>query len=257
MKKELKKNIYETVSTLRNLFIKMKAMLEEGTRQKTQTEKEIKAMRTQLEASTRANTKGRIGTSSDREREHTTTLSRQGQPPRDHPQKLYSEVVAGRERKKFKLTIRSRGNQTPDEITRLLKTKVNPTEIKVGITSLRPLRDGRIIIEVGSKKDKETLGEKIGQKCGEEPEVNIQRLRNPRLVLISIPNDTTLENVREILTQQNPELGLKDGIIEPKFCYTTKRGTRNLVIEVDSGTRNKLLQTKVKMGWTICKIETI
>jgi hypothetical protein len=29
MKKELKKNIYETVSTLRNIFNKMKVMLEE------------------------------------------------------------------------------------------------------------------------------------------------------------------------------------------------------------------------------------
>jgi len=38
MRKELKKNIYETVSTLKNLFIKMKAMLEEGTRQGTQME---------------------------------------------------------------------------------------------------------------------------------------------------------------------------------------------------------------------------
>jgi len=38
MKKELKKNIYETVSTLKNLFIKMKAMLEEGTRQENQME---------------------------------------------------------------------------------------------------------------------------------------------------------------------------------------------------------------------------
>ena len=34
MKKELKKNIYETVSTLRNIFNKMKVMLEEGMRQK-------------------------------------------------------------------------------------------------------------------------------------------------------------------------------------------------------------------------------
>jgi len=39
MRKELKKNIYETVSTLRNLFIKMKVMLEEGTRQKKPNEK--------------------------------------------------------------------------------------------------------------------------------------------------------------------------------------------------------------------------
>jgi hypothetical protein len=257
MRKELKKNIYETVSTLRNLFNKMKLTIEEGTRQKSQTEKEIKALKTELEASRRANTKGMTETPRDREMERPNTPSRQVLPPRDHPQKqkLFSEVVAGREERKFKLTITSKDSQTPEEIKRLLKSKVNPTEIKVGITSLRPLRDGRIIIEAGSKKEIETLGEKIVEQCGEELEVKIQTLRNPRLVLLGIPDDTTLENVRETLTKQNPELGLKDGIMEPKFCYTTKRGTKNLVIEVDSGTRHKLLQSKVKMGWTICKID--
>ena len=39
MKKELKNNIYETVSTLRNLVNRMQAMLEEEIRQKTQTGK--------------------------------------------------------------------------------------------------------------------------------------------------------------------------------------------------------------------------
>ena len=28
-----------------------------------------------------------------------------------------------------------------------------------------------------------------------------------------------------------------------------------MVIEVDLGTRHKLLQTRVKMGWAICKID--
>jgi len=74
-------------------------------------------------------------------------------------------------------------------------------------------------------------------------------------VLISIPNDTSLENVRQIITQQNPQLSLKDLIMEPKFCYTSKKGTRNPIIEVESGTRNKLLHTKVTIGWTICKID--
>jgi len=39
MKRELKKTIYATVSTLRNLFIKIKVMLEEGTKQKHQTDR--------------------------------------------------------------------------------------------------------------------------------------------------------------------------------------------------------------------------
>ena len=71
--------------------------------------------------------------------------------------------------------------------------------------------------------------------------------------MLSIPDEITMENVRETLMKQNPEINLNDRISEPKFCYTTKRG--NLVIEVDSSTRIKLLQTRVKMGWTVCKLE--
>ena len=157
--------------------------------------------------------------------------------------------------RKFKLSLRTKDNHTPDEMKRLLKTKIKPTEINVGISALQTLRDGRIMIETGSKKEIEALGEKIQEACGEELEVNIQKLRNPRLVMLNIPSDITLENVKETLTQQNIELHLEDGKIEPKFSYTTKRGNKNLVIEVDSNTRKKLLQNRIKMGWIICKVD--
>jgi hypothetical protein len=122
-------------------------------------------------------------------------------------------------------------------VKNLVKSRVNPTEIKVGITSLKLLRDGRVMLEATSKKDIETPGEKIEEKCGKELEVTIQKLRNPRLVLLNIPDDITTENTEETLIVQNSELNIKKGDIRAKFCYTTKRKTRNLVIEVDSETR--------------------
>ena len=50
MRKELKKTIFETVSTVRNLFHKMKGMLDEKTRQNKQMEKEIKTVKIELHA---------------------------------------------------------------------------------------------------------------------------------------------------------------------------------------------------------------
>ena len=47
----------------------------------------------------------------------------------------------------------------------------------------------------------------------------------------------------------------KEGSFEPTFSYTTTRGTRNLLKEVDSETRKKLQQTRVKLGWTICRVD--
>jgi hypothetical protein len=47
------------------------------------------------------------------------------------------------------------------------------------------------MIEASSKNEIEILGDKIGEKCGEELEVNIQKLKNMRLLLLNIPEDVT------------------------------------------------------------------
>ena len=65
--------------------------------------------------------------------------------------KLYSELDVSREGKKFILTLRSNENHTPERIIRLRKEKVNPTVFKEGITSLRTMRDGRVLIEKGAR----------------------------------------------------------------------------------------------------------
>ena len=224
----------------------MKVMLEELTKQKHQTDKEINAMKTELDACRRNNNnthvEGKLEPPTDRERVPPSSTSRQVPPPHGYPMKLlYSYVMARREAGKFKLSLRTKSSHTPDEIQSLLKAKVNTTEINVGITSLKSLRDGKVIIEVGSKKEIDTVEEKIKERCGEELEIRVHRLRNPRLVILNTPTDITRENIKEILVQQNRELAINNGNIEPKFSYITKRGTRNLVIELDPGTRRKLI----------------
>jgi hypothetical protein len=255
MRKEPKRTIFETVSTLRNLFNKTKGMIDEKTRKNKQMEKEINTVKTELDSCTSVTAMRHAVIPKFREQEPPRTISRQVLTSQDSNRKLYSRVVAGCAERKYGLTLQSKVNQPPDMIKKLLKTKENPTEIKVGITSLKSLRDGIVMIETSSKNEIETLGEKIGEKCGEELEVNIQKLRNPRLVLLNIPDDITVENVEDTFTVQNPELDLKEGDIRAKFCYTTKRETRNLVIEVESGIRKKLMQARIKLGWAICKVD--
>ena len=62
------------------------------------------------------------------------------------------------------------------------------------------------------------------------------------MVLLGIPEDITTENIETTLAKPNPELDIKEGDIRAKFSYNTKRETKNLVIEVDSGTRKKLIK---------------
>jgi len=119
MRKELKKTIYENVNTLRNLFVKMQATLKEGTRQKEQTDRETQAMKAELDAcraSNNSNTERRLETPREKGVVPQGMTSRQVLSPHDNYPKLYSDAVAGREEKKFKLTLRTKDNHTSDEI---------------------------------------------------------------------------------------------------------------------------------------------
>jgi hypothetical protein len=71
------------------------------------------------------------------------------------------------------------------------------------------------------------------------------------MVIYNVPQDINMENLEENILTQNPELVLILGDIVTKFSYRTKRGLANMVIEVCSGTRKKLLHTKLKLGWFI------
>jgi hypothetical protein len=254
MRKDLQKTIHQNVSNLRNLFTELMDLMEEKTRLIIHNENESNKVKAELAACRQGVAKARTETSTAQEEEPPGCGGRQVLPSHARNPKLYSEVLTKSTDRKHRLSLRSKTNQPPDIIEKILKSKVNSTEINVGINSLRQLRDGRLLIETSSKKKKKKLGEEIKAKC-EEIDVNIQKLRNPRLVLLNIPEDITLDNVEETLIRQNPESDIKVGDIKAKFCYTTKRETRNMVLEVDPSTRGKLLTSRIKLGWSICRID--
>ena len=119
---------------------------------------------------------------------------------------LYSDVLAGRQENKFTLSLRTKDNRTPEEIIKLLKEKVKPLELKVGITSLKKLKDGRVLIEASSKTDINIMGNKIREECAETMAGNMQTLRKPRMIIINTPIEKNPVNILETLTRQNPEL---------------------------------------------------
>jgi len=109
---------------------------------------------------------------------------------------LYSEAVEGRTRpKSYKLTVTSKDNQTADKIKEMLKSNINPTEIKVEIGSLKTLRDGRVQIETGSIQEAETLTNNIKDKLGDKMETKTAKTRtentqHPRGHIYRHPNST-------------------------------------------------------------------
>jgi hypothetical protein len=274
MKKELKNTIAETVSTLRNLLAKLKDISESKTKAISDLETAVTKMRAQYEEGREkcnkwhaspsvvprqetggSRTQGYTAPSMNFNQEPVGSRAQEVVPSSDR-RELYSSVLRSKpQRQQFKVTVKSKDKLSAEAIKGILKSKINPTDIKVGINSLKALTDGRVLITTTKKEEAEALEMDIKSKCGEELEVILHKRRNPRLVIRSIPEDITTSNIEETLITQNPDFALETGDIAAKYCYETKKHSKNLVVEVSAQTRKLLLHKKIKLGWTICKVE--
>jgi hypothetical protein len=152
----------------------------------------------QVYGDTRARTQ--VAPSFDRMNTADTHANGTRHPSSSRKIKSDSDFVAGRENNKiFKITVRSKENDTPETIKKLIKTKIYPTQIKVGVSTFKDLKDGRILIEVGTKEEIDRIRTSIAEKCGKELEAKAQDLRNPRLVIYTIPEDITIDNATQTI----------------------------------------------------------
>jgi len=89
--------------------------------------------------------------------------------------------------------VKSKLGLSTEEVKNALRTKVNPTVMKVGIKTLKSLKDGRVLIEAGATEEISKLSETNQDKCGGrgELEVTVPQLRKPRMVINNIPKDST------------------------------------------------------------------
>ena len=153
----------------------------------------------------------------------------------------YAAVVGGTQPKSFKLIVKSKNNQSTEYMRTLLKTKVNPVELKVGINSLKNLKNGHLLIESGNKSEAKIICQNINSKCGGELEANISVKRNSRIIIFNTPTEITMENAVEALTTQNEQLENGKEVMRPIREFRNRKNNKNIIIEINSEQRNMIL----------------
>jgi hypothetical protein len=223
MKKELKTTIFDTVIILRRLFVKRLDINVSYVRKMTEMGKqETKTNAARGEGTDRTNNY-KAEPSSVTARNPPGQPERKVAPPGEGKAKLYSEVVQGKTTQKtFKVTVASRDKQTADTIIEVLKSKINPTEMNVGIRSIKTLRDGKVQLETGSIQEAEDLMNSIRDNIGDAMETNIQKPIKPRLKIHNIPEEITTDNIEATLIAQNPDIGLEKVEIAPNAVMKQK-----------------------------------
>jgi hypothetical protein len=82
--------------------------------------------------------------------------------------------------------------------------------MKVGITVLKTMKNGQLLIESDKKSEFEEICKKIHELCGEELESYMATLKNPRIIVFNVPEDITSENAAQAIVLQNSELKLSE-----------------------------------------------
>ena len=256
LKKELKHEIHETVSQLWKLVVTLKSDLQETKEANQKMTLEVKHLKEALLEREKPTTQQRqVATSSNRHAELASCGTETSAPPCCNTKKLFSETVGGKFEEWHKLTVKLKLNQSTEEIKNLLKTKMDPINMKIGIRTLKSLKNGQVLIEEDSKEELEILNSQIHDKCGSQLEINIQKRRNPRLIIYNVPEALTTQNAEGIIMAQNPNLNLQEGDIQTIYTFKTRRKTKNLVIEVLPHTRRQMLHNKLKTEWMVCYVE--
>ena len=101
----------------------------------------------------------------------------------------------------------------------------------------------------------EEICKKINVVCGEELESYMPTLRKPRIIVFSVPEVITSENAAQAIVLQTSELNLNESKILPRFVFEDRKKHKNLVIEVNSEIRKRIVGRKLQMGWHVCKSE--
>jgi hypothetical protein len=105
---------------------------------------------------------------------------------------------------------------------------------------------------LSQKSELEEVCKKINEVCGEELESYMPTFKNSRIIVFNVPEDITSDNAAQAIVLQNSELHLNENEIKPKFVFEDRKKHKNLVIEVNSETRKRLVDRKLKICWHVC-----
>jgi len=73
-------------------------------------------------------------------------------PPVGAKKKQFSEVLCGKNKERHKLTVKPKENQFADDIKKVLKTKIDPVNMKIGIRTFKSLKNGNVLISAHRKE---------------------------------------------------------------------------------------------------------
>lgn len=157
----------------------------------------------------------------------------------------YAKVVTGEA-----LVIRPVNKQEVKKTQDTVKKNLKPSDLEVGITQFKGLKDGGVLIKCKTKEEIEKVKKTAEKKLGKKYVISIPEQKNPCIKVLDFEDNLQPEKLVEYIVNQNTELKLKaEGL---KIIAVKRMKTRYMaIIECDPEFYNSLMDKgSLNIGWT-------
>lgn len=176
----------------------------------------------------------------------------------------FAEIVKKQERERSRSSTRMRIRQEApyvvtvlpkEETTTSAKTKrdlqdsINPTKLKVGVTNVRNIGRGGVLIETKKEDDLDKLIEEMKKLDNLKDQYMVKKVtkRNPTVILYNVNKDISKDDLISKIKQQNEDM--ENAEIEIRFSFKGKTGM-NWVVSMDPDSFRKVkFRQKLYVGW--------
>lgn len=146
-----------------------------------------------------------------------------------------------------KTGITQKANKTREEI----KANIKPVELEIGISRLKVIHDGGLVVACESKQDRDKLNEEIKSKLGDKYFTKTVEKKRPKVRIVGMDEEMNSEEVKECLIKQNKYLS--EAQLEVVLIKKTRRNYL-VIIETDIESFNRIVEEgKVRLGWNMCR----
>lgn len=152
------------------------------------------------------------------------------------------------------VVIKPKSTQETQATKEAIKKVLNPSELEIGITEMKNLKEGGILIRCQSKNEVEKIRDIAEKKLNKRKyEVTVPKQKNPKIKIVGIEDKLDEAELTQIIKSQNSFLKTSE-----LFDIKVIRKMKNkylAIVEVDPKSYHEIMKTsKLSIGWCICSV---
>lgn len=144
-------------------------------------------------------------------------------------------------------------DQQSDVTRKEVKEKIKPSDISVGVASIKIIKNGAIVVNCHNQDDVKNLENAVTGKLGDKYQVKITTLRNPQIKIVGMSEKFNEQQIiNQLIAQNNCIINKEDITIKKKF---ERKNTCTAIAEVEAQLFLRIMkESKLNVGWDRCPV---